>query len=100
MSPASNPPPTRLSELLPGARGTVIGLNPVGVPDPHLLRRLSELGFLPGEPVQLMRRGPGGREPLAVQVGETFFALRRVEAQCVEVRVEVGVEPNSARMPS
>jgi ferrous iron transport protein A len=35
--------------------------------------------------VQVLRRGPGGREPLAVQVGETLFALRLVEAQCVEV---------------
>jgi ferrous iron transport protein A len=89
-----------LSELPPGASGTVIGLNPADAPDPQLLRRLSELGFLPGEPVQLMRRGPGGREPLAVQVGETFFALRRVEAQCVEVRVEVSVEPSVERRPA
>ena len=50
------------------------------------LRRLGELGFIPGEPVQMLRRGPGGREPLAVQVGETLFALRLLEAQCIEVR--------------
>ena len=37
--------------------------------------------------VVLLRRGPGGREPLAVQVGETLFALRLLEAQCIEVRV-------------
>jgi ferrous iron transport protein A len=49
------------------------------------LHRLGELGFIPGEPVQLLRRGPGGREPLAVLVGETLFALRWVEAQCIEV---------------
>ncbi|QBK03881.1 ferrous iron transport protein A [Hylemonella gracilis] len=96
MSLAPNPSPTRLSELSPGTRGTVIGLNPTGVPDPQLLRRLSELGFLPGEPVQLMRRGPGGREPLAVQVGETFFALRRIEAQCVEVSVEINAQGRTA----
>jgi ferrous iron transport protein A len=36
--------------------------------------------------VQLLRRGPGGREPLAVRVGDTQFALRLVEAQCVQVR--------------
>ncbi|EGI76500.1 ferrous iron transport protein A, partial [Hylemonella gracilis] len=65
MSLAPHPAHVRLSDLPPGARGTVIGLNPSGVPDPQLLRRLGELGFLPGEPVQLMRRGPGGREPLA-----------------------------------
>lgn len=49
------------------------------------LRRLAELGFLPGEPVRLLRRGPGGREPLAVQIGDTLLALRLLEAQCVEV---------------
>jgi ferrous iron transport protein A len=35
--------------------------------------------------VQLLRRGPGGREPLAVLIGETMFALRLIEAQCIEV---------------
>jgi ferrous iron transport protein A len=50
------------------------------------LRRLGELGFIAGEPVQVLRRGPGGREPLAVQVGETLFALRLLEAQCIEVQ--------------
>ncbi len=56
--------------------------------DAVALRRLGELGFLPGEPVQVLRRGPGGREPLAVMIGETMFALRLLEAQCVEVSVE------------
>ena len=54
--------------------------------DAVALRRLGELGFIPGEPLQMLRRGPGGREPLAVLIGETMFALRLLEAQCVEVR--------------
>ncbi len=49
------------------------------------LRRLGELGFLPGEPVQVLHRGPGGREPLAVVVGDTMFALRLLEARCITV---------------
>jgi ferrous iron transport protein A len=49
------------------------------------LERLGELGFIPGEPVRLLHRGPGGREPLAVVVGETMFALRWLEADCIEV---------------
>ena len=53
--------------------------------DAGALRRLGELGFIPGEPVQLLRRGPGGREPLAVLVGDTLFGLRLMEAQCIEV---------------
>ena len=57
--------------------------------DAVALRRLGELGFLPGEPVRLLRRGPGGREPLAVLIGETMFALRLIEAQCIEVEPAV-----------
>ena len=53
--------------------------------DDAALQRLAELGFLPGEPVQIVQRGPGGREPLAVLVGDTLFALRLLEAGCVEV---------------
>jgi ferrous iron transport protein A len=48
-------------------------------------RRLDELGFVPGEIVRVIGRGPVGREPVAVQVGHTRFALRRLEAQRVEV---------------
>lgn len=76
-----------LSQLPNGSRAWVERLVPgsaeVGA---ATLRRLGELGFIAGEPVQVLRRGPGGREPLAVQVGETMFALRLLEAQCVEVQ--------------
>lgn len=49
------------------------------------LRRLAELGFIAGEPLHLLRRGPGGREPLAVRIGDTLVALRWAEAHCIEV---------------
>lgn len=76
----------RLPDLPNGTRGIVHAVSTAdGRSDPQLLHRLAELGFLPGEPVTVLRRGPGGREPLAVQIGETMFALRLVEAQCVEV---------------
>jgi ferrous iron transport protein A len=51
------------------------------------VQRLEELGFIAGEPVRMLRRGPGGREPLAVQIGETLFALRLVEAQSIVVNL-------------
>ena len=49
------------------------------------VQRLEELGFIAGEPVLMLRRGPGGREPLAVQIGETLFALRLIEAQSIAI---------------
>ncbi|HEY1393700.1 MAG TPA: FeoA family protein [Methylibium sp.] len=81
-------PSLALSDLPNGALGTVSRVVPASaLADAQMLRRLEELGFLPGEPVRLLRRGPGGREPLAVQIGDTLFALRKVEAQCVQVEV-------------
>jgi len=77
-----------LSDLSPGQRAVVqrvVAAN--SEMDDAVLRRLADLGFIPGEPLQLMRRGPGGREPLAVQIGETMFALRLLEAQCVQVEL-------------
>lgn len=76
----------QLKDLPSGARARVIAVT-AAVPelDARELRRLGELGFIPGEPLQLLRRGPGGREPLAVQVGDTLFALRWLEACCIEV---------------
>lgn len=75
-----------LSEMPNGARAQVERLLASHeAVDEAALQRLAELGFLPGEPVQVIQRGPGGREPLAVLVGDGLFALRLVEAACVEV---------------
>jgi len=75
-----------LNELPNGARAVVERVVAAsGDVDAVALRRLSEIGFIPGEPLQLLRRGPGGREPLAVLIGDTMFGLRLLEAQCIEV---------------
>jgi len=82
---------TVLTELANGQRGVIARVQVNGdLVDAATVQRLNELGFLPGEPVRLLQRGPGGREPIAVQVGDTLFALRWVEARCIEVQVEVG----------
>ena len=77
-----------LSDLPDGINATVhsVCVNDHFLNEDHL-RRLGELGFLPGEPVQVVRRGPGDREPLAVVVGDSLFALRLAEARCISVVV-------------
>lgn len=50
-----------------------------------IARRLKELGFVQGEDVRLVARGPVGGEPLLVQVGFTRFALRRSEARRIVI---------------
>lgn len=57
----------------------------------HTLLRLLEIGFLPGERVRLMACGLPGRDPLAVRVGHSTFALRRHEAALVHVAAQAGM---------
>jgi ferrous iron transport protein A len=53
-----------------------------------IAQRLRDLGFVAGEPVKLVARGPVGGDPVLIQIGSTRFALRRTEAERVEVTVE------------
>ncbi|WP_166927808.1 FeoA family protein [Xanthomonas sp. 60] len=59
-------------------------------PNDAIARRLRELGFVKGEPVRLVARGPLGAEPLLVQIGFTRFALRRSEAARVALASPAG----------
>lgn len=77
----------RLVDLPLHAPAVVVAVHATGDAD-VIARRLGELGFVPGEPVEVRAAGPLGREPLMVQVGYTRFALRRSEAARVEVRRE------------
>jgi ferrous iron transport protein A len=77
-------PLTELPAQLPATIASIEGA------DTGLARRLLELGFLPGERIRVVAQGPIARDPLAVRVGDSTFALRRVEAACI--RVETGIE--------
>jgi len=46
-----------------------------------------EIGFVPGESVQVIGEVWPGGDPIAVRVGSTVFALRRREAQAVMIDV-------------
>ncbi|MFO1304100.1 MAG: FeoA family protein [Burkholderiales bacterium] len=85
----TNRPSMLLCDLPTGAHATVTRVMAGdGYADAALLRRLADLGFIAGEPVRVVRRGPGGREPVAVQVGETLLGMRLVEARCIEVAAD------------
>lgn len=83
----------RLSELPRRTPAVVQSVDDVG-PDDPVARRLRELGFVPGEAVQVIAFGPFGMDPLVAQVGFTRFALRRSEA------ARIGVEVVSASVTS
>lgn len=70
------------------ARCTVTG---VRAPEraPEWAQWLEEIGFLPGEQVQLLARSALGGHSLVVRVGLSTFALRQAEAACVLVESSV-----------
>ncbi len=55
--------------------------------------RLLELGFIEGERLRVVAHGHPGREPIAVRIGNTTFALRRFEADHVLVEIADGGRP-------
>lgn len=65
---------------------------PAGAPE--WAQQLEDIGFLSGERVAIMARDQPGGDPLVVRVGLSTFALRLVEAACIQVR------PLAAEVPA
>jgi ferrous iron transport protein A len=83
-APASVGPSLTLAQTPLRQRHVVVAVHaPASAPE--WARWLEEIGFIPGEPVMLVARGAFGADPLVVRVGQSTFALRRAEADCVQV---------------
>ncbi len=75
-----------LGQLKKGDHANVIGLTDKdGAEHAAMKRRLIELGFVPGEPLRIVAESFPRRDPIAVRLGNTTFALRRHEASLVHV---------------
>lgn len=84
-----------LDQLGKGEHATVTGINAsaaFGTLDALVTRRLWELGFLPGAQISVVGFGLLKRDPIAVKIGGTKFALRRAEAQKIVVKDKSVVE--------
>ena len=75
----------RLSDLPKGAPAVVDRVDDAHADD-LIAQRLRDLGFVEGEPVRVVARGPLGADPILIQIGSTRFALRRTEAARISVR--------------
>jgi ferrous iron transport protein A len=85
--------PISLAAMKKGARGTVAEVTDDAQSlgdETHstISRRLLELGFVPGEALEVIGAVWPGGDPIAVRLGNTTFALRRREAQSVLVAVD------------
>ncbi len=87
MPDSSTAPAFRSGPLRAAPVGTPCIVRGVSAPasNPDLKSQLEDIGFVPGESVQVTVRGFPGDDPLAVRVGESTFALRAAEAACIEV---------------
>jgi ferrous iron transport protein A len=81
-----------LARLHKGALGVVSAIGDgaaIGdVAGSTVVRRLMELGFIPGERIEVIEEVRPGGDPIAVRIGASIFALRRREAAAVMVRLE------------
>lgn len=82
---ASSPPPAErfLSDLRVGTTSRVVGLVKDTASGP-IIRRLSNLGFVPGRVVTPLRRAPLG-DPVVYRVADYELCLRHHEARIVRV---------------
>lgn len=82
---ASSPPPVErfLSDLRVGTTSRVVGLVKDTASGP-IIRRLSNLGFVPGRVVTPLRRAPLG-DPVVYRVADYELCLRHHEARIVRV---------------
>jgi len=84
-----------LAALHKGARGVVSAVTSDGAAvtmgdsaGSTIARRLLEVGFVPGERIEVIGEIRPGGDPIAVRIGSSIFALRRREAQAVLVQLE------------
>jgi len=77
-----------LGSLSPGAGGTltrfVANFENGGS---QMIDRLREMGFAEGATIELLHQSFFGRDPIAVRVGAMTVALRRREANLIEIRL-------------
>lgn len=77
-----------LSLLKPGERATVLGLSPCCRGSER--RRLLDLGFVAGTPVEIEMVSPAG-DPTAYRVRDTLVALRREQAGLIRISKEAAL---------
>ncbi len=76
-----------LEEILPGIRARVSRIANTGNQQGDIRGQLEDIGFLPGEQVEVLRKGLLGQGPILIRVGSSTFALRESEARMVEVEI-------------
>lgn len=78
--PRNAPDERSLDRLEPGESGAILRLEG----DPAIVRRLMELGLVPGTEVEVLRRAPLG-DPVELRLRATHLSIRRADAARIHV---------------
>jgi ferrous iron transport protein A len=84
----------RLADLTPGASGIVTEVSGAS----RIASRLMEMGFVPGTPVQVLRRAPFGG-PVQYRVHGVSISMRIAEAACISVTSDTAWTEAHAAVP-
>ncbi|GLR26754.1 MULTISPECIES: FeoA family protein [Limnobacter] len=76
-------------DKLPLRQSAVVSAVAAPADSPEWAQWLTEIGFIPGEPVEVLAKGMPGSDPLVVRVGDSTFALRRAEAACIQLASQI-----------
>ncbi|WP_336170034.1 FeoA family protein [Acinetobacter sp. 161(2023)] len=81
----------RLSALKVKQAATITNVNRISIESEQqdlVAIRLESLGFVPGTRVEVITKGIFGGDPILIQIGFTRFALRKAEAEKIEIQLE------------
>lgn len=80
----------RLSELKTNQKATIVQVHRLTTDKTEkdtIATRLNSLGFVAGEPIQIITKSFFGGDPVVVKIGFARFALRLNEAERIEVNI-------------
>ena len=78
--------PLYLGDLKPGERAEIIGFMTPSAESENFLHRLFEVGFLLGSNLEVLQEAPYSRDPISIRIKEATYALRRNEANLIQVK--------------
>ena len=80
----------RLGKLQKGVRGLITQIGDLDI-STEIVQRLMEMGFLEGASVEVLHLSPFGGDPIVVRVRGSLVALRRNEANAIEISIPEAV---------
>ncbi|MGY8985862.1 MAG: FeoA family protein [Sphingomonadales bacterium] len=79
-----------LSKMKPGDKGLISQIYDIHPTSPQLFpdlcSRLIEIGFDEGARIEVLHESPISKNPMAIEVNGRIIAIRRIEAEAIEVK--------------